>query len=198
MTVEAVLSEVVRDRAFYETSDGGMTLSGGEPTHQIEFTAALLEGGRQEGLHCCVETCGACSYERLACILPTVDLFLFDWKESDPDRHGELTGMPNAHIRDNLHRLHAAGALIRLRCPIIPGVNDRDDHLRGIAELARALPRLEGVQILPYHRLGEGKLERFGLDADGRVDAEAPSPEAVRGWVERLESLGVNVLDAEG
>jgi pyruvate formate lyase activating enzyme len=194
VTVAEVLGQVLRDRPFYGTSAGGMTLSGGEPTHQVEFTASLLKAAGEEELHCCVETCGFAPYERLERLRPDVDLWLFDWKESDPERHRELTGSSNRTIRSNLRRLHQAGAGIRLRCPIIPGVNDREEHFGGIAELARALPGIQGVELIAYHALGEGKLRRFGLGEAGRIVAEPPDRETVRRWEERLGESGVRVI----
>ncbi len=194
VTAAEVMEEVLRDMPFYETSGGGMTLSGGEPLQQIDFTAGLLTRAKREGLHCCVDTCGFVPYERLERVLPQVDLFLFDWKESDPARHEELTGVRNEKIRQNLRRLHDDGALIRLRCPIIPGVNDREEHFAGIAELAHSLPELECVELLPYHPLGEGKMDRFGLEQPAGLTAESPASETVEQWEEHLSALEVNVL----
>ena len=194
-TVGEVIDEVIRDKAFYETSGGGMTLSGGEPTHQIDFAAAALEAAKKEGLHCCVETCGYAAYERFERLVPLVDLFLFDLKETDAARHKEYTGVDNGPILENLRRLHGAGARILLRCPIIPGYNDREGHFEAIAALMESLPKLEGVELMPYHALGESKLARFGLDPETRTQAEAPSPEAVAGWIRRLEAHGARVLN---
>ena len=193
ITVEETLAEVLRDRPFYETSGGGMTLSGGEPLMQIDFTEALLKAARDAGLHCCLDTCGSGPYERLERIRPLVDLFLFDYKESNPERHREFTGVSKQPIIENLRTLHAHGAQILLRCPIIPGLNDRDDHFAGIAALAAELPNLVGVQVMPYHRLGEGKVARFGLAGDTRPGSSAPDPAAVAAWVNRLKELGAPV-----
>jgi pyruvate formate lyase activating enzyme len=142
-----------------------------------------------------METCGLVPYERFERVRSHVDLFLFDWKESDPERHLASTGASNRVIRENLQRLHDAGSQILLRCPIIPGVNDREDHFKGIAELARALPNLQGVELMPYHRLGDSKIQRFGLSATDRVAAERPADDAVNDWVERVRKLGVSVVN---
>jgi pyruvate formate lyase activating enzyme len=193
---QSVIDEVLRDEPFYRTSGGGMTLSGGEPTLQVEFAEELLRRARQAGIHTCVETCGLCDYARLDRVRPLVDLFLFDYKETSPEKHKEFTGAPNERIVENLRRLDADGAPTRLRCPIIPGCNDRDDHFRGIAALAAALTHLEGVELMPYHPLGESKVERFGYEASARARAEAPSSETVSAWIARLTQLGVKVVNA--
>jgi len=193
-TVGEVLDEVLRDRCFYETSGGGMTLSGGEPLSQIDFTDALLAAAKDANLHTCVETCGLADYKQLDRIRPMVDLFLYDWKETDPQRHKQSTGVSNERIAANLRALHAAGAKILLRCPIIPGLNDREGHFEGIARLARELDGLEGVELMPYHKLGESKTARFGLTGEDRISAEAPSRETVDAWNRRLADRGVKTV----
>jgi len=114
-SVEEVVEEVLRDKPFYETSGGGMTLSGGEPLLQIDFTEALLKRAKELGLHCCVETSGFGAFENLARIAPCVDLFLYDVKETDNERHIELTGVPNTTILANLRTLHDEGSLDEAR-----------------------------------------------------------------------------------
>lgn len=162
MTVEEVIFEVEKDAPFYETSGGGMTVSGGEPLFQFEFTLALLQEARRRGLHTCVETSGFASFDRLERIRPFVDLFLYDYKETDPVRHQEVTGVPQKIIIDNLIRLDQLGAKSILRCPIIPGLNARDDHFAGIAAMANSLKNILEVNLMPYHPLGKSKSERIG------------------------------------
>jgi pyruvate formate lyase activating enzyme len=195
VTIAEVLAEVLRDRAFYETSGGGMTLSGGEPLAQIDFTATLLQSARAEGLHTAVETCGYVPWERLERVLPHVSLFLYDVKETDPERHMQFTGVPNALIQNNLRALHARGANIIVRLPIIPGLNDRSDHFAAVAELSHELPGVLGFEIMPYHRLGTAKRERMGITDAGEHDFTAPEPEQVAAWAEDLRRQGVKVLN---
>ena len=196
-TVEEVIGEVLRDKPFYETSGGGMTLSGGEPLLQVDFSEALLRLGKEAGLHCAVETCGYSPWKRYEQILPWLDMVLFDLKETDPDRHAQYTGVGNELILTNLRRLHEAGAVILLRLPIIPGLNDRPAHFRAIAEIATGLPNLRGVEIMPYHRLGLSKIQRFGLAAAPQhlQETETPAMATVRIWVETLTGFGVNVIN---
>lgn len=166
-SVGEIMTEVEKDRAYYDASGGGLTLSGGEPTAQFEFCRALLEAACKSGIHTCVETCGLSAPETLLSLTPVTDLFLFDWKVTDPGKHAVLTGVSNELIHRNLCMLHEAGAAIILRCPLVPEVNDDRDHLQGIARLTQTLPNLRGVEVLPFHDSGTGKYQRIGRIASG-------------------------------
>jgi glycyl-radical enzyme activating protein len=194
MSVEEVMKVVLRDHHFYETSDGGLTISGGEPLKQARFAKALLSAAKTAGLHCCVETSGFVLQKTLLSVQPLVDLFLYDIKEIDEAKHREFTGVSNKRILANLRALYATGALIRLRLPVVPGYNDSSEYFAGVAQLAAEMPRLEGVEVLPYHRLGESKLERFGIDPATRAEAIPPDPEVAEGWRKSLEAQGVKVI----
>jgi len=163
-SVEEVLAEVRKDRIFYENSGGGVTVSGGEPLFQSDFTAALLRAAKKEGFHTCLDTCGYAPWEKIEALLSDVDLLLYDLKETDPARHLEYTGVPLAPIVDHLKRLDAAGKESILRCPLVPGLNDRPGHADGIAEIANRLKHLREINLMPYHPLGESKLARLGRD----------------------------------
>jgi len=188
------LAEVLRDRPFYETSGGGLTISGGEPLMQIDFTAALLAAARAEGLHCCVETCGHADWSRLERIVHLVDLFFYDVKDMDDARHVECTGVSNERALANLRQLHGRRAKIVLRLPIVPGCNDRDDHFSAVAALAASMPGLGGVEIMPYHGLGEAKRARLGLPAS-TMGRTSNSDELLPRWIERFRELGVQVVN---
>lgn len=161
-SVDQVMAEVIKDRAFYDSSGGGLTISGGEPMAQPEFTLALLVAAQGAGIHTCVETSGFGPRQRLLDLLPHTDLFLFDWKQSDPDAHLQQVGAAQHRIHDNLHALSAAGARIRLRCPLVPGINDHAGHFQTIADLANQLQGIEAVEVLPYHPMGQAKRDRIG------------------------------------
>lgn len=163
-TAEEVLAEVLKDKIFYETSGGGMTVTGGEPMAQFRFTKELLTLAKEAGLHTAMETCGFAPWAQYEEILPLVDLFLWDYKECDPQRHLEYTGVTNEKILDNLQKIDAAGGKIILRCPIIPGYNLRPDHFSAIAAQANALKNVQEIHIEPYHPLGSGKCKNLGRE----------------------------------
>ena len=188
-SVAEVLAEVVKDRPFYEESGGGVTLSGGEPLMQFEFARVLLVGAKARAIDTCVETCGFVSAERLAALVPHVDLFLFDYKETDPERHRRFTGHSNERILANLRVLDDYGAAIVLRCPIVPGLNLRDDHLRGIAAVAGSLGHCQGIHIMGHHALGEAKRHRLGT-AQGQPRFPDMSREQVQAVVAKVRDFG--------
>jgi pyruvate formate lyase activating enzyme len=196
MSVGEVMAVVRRDHGFYTDSGGGLTLSGGEPLMQPVFAKALLEAARAEGLQTAVETSGCAPWARFDPIVPLTDLFLFDIKETDPVRHEQWTGMPLKPILDNLRRLAAAGCRIVLRLPLAPGFNDRPDHFEGVAKVARELPNLEGADLLPYHRMGEGKPAALGR-GDVAPPCREPDPELIHQWKEQFARAGLVVRLAE-
>lgn len=189
MPVEDVMREVRKDMRFYQRSGGGLTITGGEPMLQPDFTAALLQAAKNEGIHTCVETCGWASQQAYERVLPDVDLFLFDFKATEPEVHRRLTGADNALILANLDFLYVNGASILLRCPLIPGVNDSPVHLAGIAALDRRYPNLLGIDLLPYHNIGNSKYARYGL-TNPLPAIETTSEETKQGWVRRLREIG--------
>jgi pyruvate formate lyase activating enzyme len=164
MSVDEVMQIVLRDRVYYETSGGGITLSGGEPTLQFAFCKALLLAAREQGIPTCLDTSGHDRQEDFAELLPLVDLFLYDYKLTSPELHVRWIGAGNELILSNLEFLYRSGAAIILRCPILPGINDSQEHLEGIAELSRKYPRFRGVEILPYHDVGLYKFGLLGMD----------------------------------
>ncbi len=163
-SVDQVIDEVVKDVSFYKSSGGGMTLSGGDPFMQHGFSLALLKEAKRRGLHACIETCGYVARDVLEAFIPYVDLFLWDMKESDSERHKSFTGVPNERILDNLRFLNEKGASVVLRCPIIPGYNDREEHLLSIGALAEELDCVTHVEVEPYHPLGSSKSVALGVE----------------------------------
>ncbi len=172
MTVADVMAEAMRDKPYYDESGGGITISGGEPLLQFAFTKALLESARAHGLHTCIETSGFGATNNITELAPITDLFLFDVKETDPERHRRFTGLRNDTAFEALRRLDAAGGAILLRCILIPEVNLRDDHLQAVAALARSLRNGQGIGITAYHPLGKGKLQRLGIEYEPRCSNE--------------------------
>ncbi|MHC5058215.1 MAG: glycyl-radical enzyme activating protein [Planctomycetota bacterium] len=195
---DEVIAEVMRDAPFYETSGGGMTLSGGEPLAQAHFAHALLARAKAAGLHTCLDTSGHAPWSAFERVGGLVDLFLFDCKATDPARHEELTGVTNELLLENLRRLHAGGARVRLRCPLVPGLNDDPSHLEGIARLAAELGQLgdiDGVEILPYHALAKAKRGRLGLPPASDLPASSGGTAATADeWRAELGRRGVRVI----
>jgi pyruvate formate lyase activating enzyme len=181
------LGEVQKDEPFYRSSGGGMTVSGGEPFYQGGFALALLRLAKGSGLHTCVETSGAVPFETLRAAAAVTDLFLYDVKETDTERHRNFTGVPNAGIFENLEKLDALGSKTVLRCPIIPGLNDREEHFRGIGALANRLKNVSGIEIEPYHPLGISKAAGIGKPAR-HGDPAMPSRETAEAWAETLRA----------
>lgn len=188
MSAESVIAEVMRDSIFYETSGGGMTLTGGEPMAQFDFTMELLRLGKEAGLHICMETCGFSSAEKYALCAEYVDLFLWDWKLTDRELHKMYTGVYNDTIIDNLRLLDSMGAKFVLRCPVIPGINDNDGHFRGIAHVANSHSGVTAVEVEPYHPLGKAKSERLGREYS-IGDIEFPDNARAEEWIARIASF---------
>lgn len=185
MTTKEVLEQVLADKVFYEHSGGGMTLSGGEPLFQPAFTLELLKKAKEQGLHTCIETCGFAPWHVIEAVKPYVDLFLWDVKETDSTYHRKFTGVPNEPILENLRKLDAAGAKIVLRCPIIPGCNDRPELLQAIGQLAESLHGVQRIDVSPYHPLGKSKSEALDIDyALGELSFT--EEETVQSWIKTI------------
>lgn len=163
-SVESVMAIVRRDIPFYKTSGGGMTVSGGEPLSQWEFTGALLRQAKEEGLHTAIETSGFGAWERLEALVPYTDLVLFDLKAIGRRKHLRLCGTDNGPILDNARRASEAGADIVFRAPIVPGLNDSDADIQALAAFVISLPNRRRLELMAYHRIGSGKYEALGLE----------------------------------
>lgn len=186
MTVEDVLEEVMKDQKFYETSKGGITVSGGEPMLQADFVYELLKEAKVRGLATAMETSGYAKREKYEKVMPYVDEFLWDYKATGDKMHEELTGVDQKMILDNLKYLYDQGAVITLRCPVIPGANDTEEHFQGIARILYELERLKGWEIMPYHRLGIPKEKRLGKER--HHEFEVPKKELVEQWKQKIET----------
>lgn len=185
-SAEEVFEEVIRDRAFYTSSGGGVTVSGGEPLLQAEFTAALLNMCRRAGIHTAVETSGFGTAAALQAVAEQSDLILFDLKETDEERHLQFTGVPLKPILDNLRSLDSMGVETVLRLPIIPGWNDRQEHLLRAKEIAASLEHGTGVQVMPYHQLGAYKYAQLGRKYQCE-NVNEPTKETVAQWRRLVE-----------
>jgi glycyl-radical enzyme activating protein len=189
MTVDDVIGQVQADGAYYKRFGGGITLSGGEPLAQPRFTAALLRAAQARGLHTCLDTSGFAPLRVIEQVAADVDLFLYDYKATEPERHRALTGVSPDRILANLDWLYHRGARLVLRCPLVPGLNDSAAHLAAIAGVSARYPRLEGVDVLPYHALGRDKAEEVGLE-NTLAGVPTTDDETVEGWLAELHRLG--------
>jgi pyruvate formate lyase activating enzyme len=187
-----LVSEIERDRVFYEQSRGGVTFSGGEPLAQPEFLADVLALCRKNDLHTTVDTCGHVQRESVEKVADLVDLFLFDLKVMDESRHRQFTGRSNRLIVGNLRYLAAQGKKIIIRLPLVPEVNSDAANIRQTAEFLRSLNGVTEISLLPYHKLGKEKyvgLQRASLGQG----FTPPSAETLKEIRLELESQGFKV-----
>jgi len=191
-SVDEVVEEVLRDLPFYETSGGGVTLSGGEPLLQLEFARAILERCREAGLHTAIETAANSPWERLAALLPVTDLVMMDVKLMDAARHKEYTGVPNARILENARRLGTEAPALIVRTPIVPGVNDNPEDVLAIAQFAAQLPNLLYYELLPFHPMASGKYDSLDMDYRAR-ELKTPSKEEIEALAEVARQAGIEV-----
>lgn len=180
VTVAEVLAEVLADRPFYETSGGGLTVSGGEPTHQYGFLRALLSAARAESIHTALETCGHFPPSRVEELADLVDLFLFDLKLMDDERHTALTGVSNQRLLANFEALAGRAGPGRLlaRIPLVPGVNVDPGDVAAFMDFLRAAGYDGRVELMPYNNTARQKWRKVGLGERFR-DHGALSDEAL-------------------
>lgn len=190
---DEVLAEVLRDKMFYKTSGGGLTISGGEPSMQAEFAIELIEKAKEAGVSSFIETSGIGSREFYKKCLELGVVFLYDIKCMDSVRHKSFTGVGNEKILDNLEYLFVNGADIILRLPFIPGLNDTEKDIRDLsAFLLKNTGKYRYAQIMPYHSFGTGKAIRLGMD-NGFAKKDATDEDKAR-WKKAFSDLGVDIV----
>ena len=190
--VSELLEYIEQDRAFYDQSGGGVTLGGGEVTSQPEAAINLLQACKQEGLHTAIETCGYTKKETILRFAEYVDLFLFDLKHIDPDRHFELTGVRNEMILENLEELLMKRNHVKVRMPMLKGINDSEAEIRGVIEFLRPFiefKNFEGIDLLPYHKLGVNKYVQLGMDYPIKGDPSLDDADLdwIEGWIREYD-----------
>lgn len=193
MTVEEVVGACQRDLAFMSESGGGVTISGGEPLFQPEFTEKLARDISSIGISVAIDTSGYAPGRILDRLLPYVTLWLFDYKGYDPERHLENTGVENSLILENLEYLISKNAHVILRYPVVPGFNDSEMDISGLFHLLdKYKGQLQEVHLLPYHRLGQDKLRRLNVQVP-QIAVQTDSEMAARIIFNALVSLPVVV-----
>ena len=190
--ISELLEYVEQDRAFYDQSGGGVTLGGGEVTSQPEAAINLLQACKQEGLHTAIETCGYTKKETILRFAEYVDLFLFVLKHIDPDRHFEMTGVRNEMILENLEELIMKRNHVKVRMPMLKGINDSEAEIRGVIEFLkpfREFKNFEGIDLLPYHKLGVNKYVQLGMDypIEGDPSLDDADLDRIEGWIREYD-----------
>ncbi len=188
VTPEALVRSVMTDVAYYAQSGGGVTFSGGECMQQIDFLAEVMERLHGLGIHLAVDTAGNQPWEKFEKILPYADIYLYDVKAADSAVHKSLTGVPNERILENLRKLSALGKRIWIRIPYIPGCNSSE--MDGIIQILRDIP-VEKIEIMPFHRLGEGKYKALGIQDTGPI-SYVPRDEEIDAVVKKFRDAGLN------
>jgi len=186
ITVDQVLGEVEQDSSFYRESGGGMTVSGGECQLQADFMAALLAEAHRRGINTAIETASNVPWDFMAKVLPHVDTVLHDIKLTDPERHKKWCGADNTRIRANLKRAYETFPDTKFiaRTPVIPGVNDDEEHIRATLAFIKPHKNVIDYELLPYHRFGEGKYGFLGRVYE-MMDFTSPAPETLK----RLQAI---------
>jgi len=176
MTVKELLPVLLEDKDFYETSGGGVTLSGGECLCQADFCAELLKALKEEGIHTAVDTCGFVPKVNIDKVISYTDIFLYDIKAIDEDVHTKCTGQSNKLILENIRYIDSLGKPIEVRIPYVPEYNT--DQIEKIAEFLRPLKNIKAVKVLPYHNYAGSKYE--ALNMENTLPKILPSEEEIK------------------
>jgi pyruvate formate lyase activating enzyme len=164
-SIEQIMNIIERERVFFDQSGGGVTFSGGEPLMHSSFLIKLLDECRERGIHSVVDTTGMAKTETLLDVAKRTDLFLYDLKLIDSERHKKWTGVGNERILENLKILSESGAAINIRIPLIRGVNDDIENIGGTAKFIASLAGdKKTVNLLPYHNIAQKKYEKLGRE----------------------------------
>lgn len=161
---DELISLLLTDRVYYESSGGGVTFSGGEPLLQAEALSSVMNTLKSEGISIAVDTAGNVPWKAFQKVIDKTDLFLYDLKTADSNLHQQVTGSPNERILENLRNLYMEKAVIRIRIPLILGVNTSDEEQERMAEILAGYPELDGVDLLPFHRTALSKYRQLGMN----------------------------------
>lgn len=191
-TVAAMMHEIEKDLIFYDESGGGVTFSGGEPLMQAGFVKSLIDACAERKIHVALDTCGHAKESEMAAVIEHVNLLLFDLKLMDETAHLRYTGVSNRLILENFAAACRSGKPVILRLPLIPGITDTNSNLHAIAEFAGACGGIRQVDLLPFHRIADGKYRRLGME-NRMKDLRPPTDERVRAVKGLFESYGFKV-----
>ena len=191
MKADEIIAEIGKDRHFYQSSGGGVTFSGGEPLLQPDFLRELLIESKKQGYHTVVDTAGNVPWKIIEDMIPFVNLWLYDIKLYNSERHKSATGSDNALILENLGKL-ASRTKAAVRIPVIPGVNGSVEETGDIAGFLSGLAEIQYIELLPLNHLSEGKYGSLNLDYKIR-DYVPPSRAELDILYEIFESKGLRI-----
>lgn len=191
-TVSELLETIEEDTPFYDMSGGGVTLGGGEVTMQPEFATDLLKTCKQEGINTAIETCGHAKLETMLKVAQYTDLFLYDLKHMDTEKHYQLTGVHNERILENLKELLNSNYNVKIRMPILKGVNDSQDDIEKIVDFLmpyRNRKNFKGIDLLPYHKLGVNKYNQLDMEypIEGELSLSDNELETIESWIKQYD-----------
>lgn len=191
-TISELLEIIEEDKSFYDVSGGGVTLGGGEVTMQPEFAANLLMACKQEGINTAIETCGYAKSESILQVAQFTDLFLYDLKHIDSERHYQLTGVRNERILKNLKELLRRRYNVKIRMPLLKGVNDSQDEIKRVIDFLmpyRNYKNFKGIDLLPYHKLGVNKYKQLGMKYQIEEDPKLSNDELeiIESWIKEYD-----------
>jgi pyruvate formate lyase activating enzyme len=189
MNVNEIMNEVIKDSKYFQQSGGGITISGGEPLAQPQFIKVLLREAKKSGINTCIETSGYASNKIFREVISIADHIIFDLK-ANASKHRSLTGASNKLINENFKFLLDEKIPFELRCPLIEGVNDDDEHLQNISKIANGNIHVK-VRIMPYHNTGLAKNARFGYEPS-MAFLESSSEMVKNSWKQRISNFGSN------
>lgn len=197
-TISELIEIIEEDREFYQVSGGGLTLGGGEVTAQADAATSLLSAAKNQGFHTAIETCGYTPKDDMKKIANFVDLFLYDLKFIEPVRHKELTGVNNERIIENLKMLLELGKDVKIRMPILQGVNDHKEQIQAIIDLLspyKYYKNFKGIDLLPYHKLGVGKYDQLDLEypIKEEVSVSEETLDKIETWIKEAD-LEINII----
>jgi len=191
MSVTEIMNEIEKERVFFDQSGGGVTFSGGEPLLQSKFLIELLDECGKRGIHRAVDTAGLANTEIILEVAKRTDLFLYDLKMMDAEKHLKWVGVPNEKILENLKTLAETGAKIIIRIPLIGGVNDDEDNMRKTAAFVSKLSgEKKEVNVLPYHKIAQTKYQKLGRPEEFQL-LEEPTKEAQTRAIAIFQEYGI-------
>lgn len=185
---EGVIQQVLRDKAYYDKSEGGLTLSGGEPLLQSGFALEIIQRAKEEKIHTCIETAGYVGSQVFKDVMPFTDLFLYDYKITSDVDHEYYTGFSNKKIIENLNLILSSGSKVILRCIIVPGVNNNQEHFQAIARISEH-KNIKAVEIIPYHEYGKHKYKELGMEAY-EFGIKTVDKELALLWTDEIKNYG--------